>query len=181
MEQRSTVPNGRLRWTVVSIEVRSQNCKVRTHRPHRTVQCRKRTEDFNGQLLQTPTVCWHSTHQTMNNAMSGAPLDCQMCPSTATTGIVVGAINTPNHHHSSHQSFLNFIQYKSKRLHSKTQSKDQILSKPRNQLDCLVTWERVFCVYFVTLVAWIAFPSHSNSFKCFVKLARDMSHPDLKE
>jgi hypothetical protein len=29
-------------------------------------------------------------------------------PSTATTRIVVGAINTPNHHHSNHSSFLNF-------------------------------------------------------------------------
>jgi hypothetical protein len=31
------------------------------------------------------------------------------------------------------------IQYKSKSIHSKTQSKDQILSKPQNQLNCLVT------------------------------------------
>jgi hypothetical protein len=38
--------------------------------------------------------------------MSGAPLDCPVCPLTATVGIVVGAINTPNHHHSSHPSFL---------------------------------------------------------------------------
>jgi hypothetical protein len=28
-------------------------------------------------------------------------------PSTTTARIVVGAINTPNHHHSSHPSFLN--------------------------------------------------------------------------
>jgi hypothetical protein len=49
------------------------------------------------------------------------------------------------------------IQYKSKSIHSKTQSKDQILFKPQNQLKCLVTWERVFCVSFVALVAWIAF------------------------
>jgi hypothetical protein len=31
------------------------------------------------------------------------------------------------------------IQYKSKSIHSKTQSKDQILSKLQNQLKCLVT------------------------------------------
>jgi hypothetical protein len=49
------------------------------------------------------------------------------------------------------------IQYKSKTIHSKTQSKDQILSKLQNQLKYLVTWERVFCVSFVALVAWIAF------------------------
>jgi hypothetical protein len=90
---------------VKSEQCRSQNCKVRTHR---TVWCRKRTKDFNCQLLQTPTVGWYGTHRTMNNAMSGAPPDCPVCPSTATTGIVVGAINTPNHHHSSHPSFQTF-------------------------------------------------------------------------
>jgi hypothetical protein len=42
----------------------------------------------------------------VNSVMSGAPLDCSVCPSTATTGIVVGAINTPNHHHSNYPSFL---------------------------------------------------------------------------
>jgi hypothetical protein len=49
------------------------------------------------------------------------------------------------------------IQYKSKSIHSKTQSKDQILFKPQNQLKCLETWDMVFCAFFVALVAWIAF------------------------
>jgi hypothetical protein len=62
---------------------------------HRTVRCRKRTKDFNGQPLQTPMVVWRGTHRTVNSVMSGAPLDCPVCPSIATTGIVVGAINTP--------------------------------------------------------------------------------------
>jgi hypothetical protein len=50
------------------------------------------------------------------------------------------------------------IQYKSNNIHSKTHSKDQILSKSQNQLNRLVTWERerVLCS-FVGLVAWIAF------------------------
>jgi hypothetical protein len=39
--------------TMNSVEVRSQNCKVRMHQ---TVRCHKRTKEFNGQLLQTPTV-----------------------------------------------------------------------------------------------------------------------------
>jgi hypothetical protein len=79
-------------------------------------------------------------------------------PSTTTTRIVVGAINTlqPPAFKPSKFSELH-IQYKSKSIHSKTHPKDQILSKPQNQLNCLVTWERVFCVSFVALVAWIAF------------------------
>jgi hypothetical protein len=54
-------------------------------------------------------------------------------PSTTTTRIVVGAINTPQPppFKSSKFSKLN-IQYMRKRLHSKTQSIDQILSKPPN-------------------------------------------------
>jgi hypothetical protein len=44
------------------------------------------------------------------------------------------------------------IQYKSKSIHSKTHSKDQILSKSQNQLNCLVTWERVFCVLLLLLL-----------------------------
>jgi hypothetical protein len=72
---------------------------------HRTVRCCKRTKDFNGQTLQTPTVGSRGKHQTMNSVMSGAPPDYPVCPSTAPARIVVGAINTPNHHHSSHPSF----------------------------------------------------------------------------
>jgi hypothetical protein len=74
-------------------------------RTHRTIWCRKRTKDFNGQPLQTPTVGGCGTHRTMNSVMSGAPPDCPLCPSITTARIVVGAINTPNHHHSSHSSF----------------------------------------------------------------------------
>jgi hypothetical protein len=71
---------------------------------HRTIRCHKKIEDFNGQYLQTPMVGWRGTHRIVNNAVSGAPPDCPVCPSTATTGIVVEAINTPDHHHSSHPS-----------------------------------------------------------------------------
>jgi hypothetical protein len=75
---------------------------------HRTVWCRKTTKDFNGQPLQTPTVVLRSTHQTVNSRVSVAPPDCLVCPSTTTAGIVVGPINTPNHHHSGHPSFQTF-------------------------------------------------------------------------
>jgi hypothetical protein len=40
--------------------------------------------------------------------MSGARPDYLVCPSTATAGIMVEAINTPNHHHSSYPSLLHF-------------------------------------------------------------------------
>jgi hypothetical protein len=45
---------------------------------HQTVRCCKRTKDFNGQQLQTPTH-----HRTMNSVVSGAPPDRPVCPSTA--------------------------------------------------------------------------------------------------
>jgi hypothetical protein len=63
-------------------ELQSQNasdCPV----CHRTIWCHKRTNDFNGQQLQTPTVGWCGMHRTVNSAMFGAPPDCPVCPSTA--------------------------------------------------------------------------------------------------
>jgi hypothetical protein len=92
-----------------------------------------------------------STVPNPNGQLTWHALDTEQCPvrcttglfgvpSTTTTRIVVGAINTLNHLHSSHPSFSELnIQYKSQRLHSKTHSIDQILSKPPNQLNCLVT------------------------------------------
>jgi hypothetical protein len=112
-EQRSTAPNSRLQCQMNSDQCASQKSEQRSQNAldcpvcHQTVRCRKRTKDSNGQPLQTPMVYWRGTHWTVNSVMSGAPLDCPVCPSTATAGIVVGAINTPNHHHSSHPSFLN--------------------------------------------------------------------------
>jgi hypothetical protein len=45
---------------VHNAEVRSQSYDIRTHRTcpvcHRTIRCSKRTKDFNGQPLETPTV-----------------------------------------------------------------------------------------------------------------------------
>jgi hypothetical protein len=74
--------NGQLHQTVGcaddaivnSAKVGSQNtpdCPV----CHRTVQCRKRTKDFNGQPLQTPTDGSRGTHRTLNSVMSGVPID----------------------------------------------------------------------------------------------------------
>jgi hypothetical protein len=70
--------------------------------------------------------------------MYGAPPDCPVCPSIATTGIVVGAINTPNHHHSSHPRFhILTFNIRAKANTPNTQSKHSIPSKLQNQLNCL--------------------------------------------
>jgi hypothetical protein len=45
------------------------------------------------------------------------------------------------------QVFSHYIQYKSSRLHSKTQTKDQILSQVQDHSKQLVTSERDICVH----------------------------------
>jgi hypothetical protein len=81
-----TTSNGQLRPTVdcatarVVCTARSQNTFC-DDRSHRTVRCSKRTDDFNGQPLKTPTIGWRDTHRTMNSRVSGAPPDCPVCPS----------------------------------------------------------------------------------------------------
>jgi hypothetical protein len=136
--QRSTAMNSE-QWTEQKSELQSQNapdCLVCLQ----TVRCRKRTKDFNSQLLQTTMVGLRGTHWTLNSVMSGAPLDCLVCPSTTTAGIVVGTINTPNHHHSSHPSFHIFtFNTRAKANTPKIQSKHSIPSKIQNQLNCLET------------------------------------------
>jgi hypothetical protein len=174
MRQRSTAVNSK---KVNNAQVRSQSSEVRTHQIclvcHRTVRCSKKTKDFNGQLLQTPTVCWRGRHRTVNIVMSGAPPDCPACPSTATAGIVVGAINTPNHLYSSYPSLLHFsFNTRAKANTPKTQSKHSIYSKLQNQLN-VYRLERIICVLLLLLLLGLLSPSHSYSSKCFVKLARD--------
>jgi hypothetical protein len=61
-EQRSTSPNGRLRRRRNSGQSRSQKSELQSQNTsdcpvcYRTARCRKRTNDFNSQQLQTPTV-----------------------------------------------------------------------------------------------------------------------------
>ena len=64
-----------------------------------------------------------------------------------TVVLVVGAINTPTTSIQGIQVFSHCIQYKSSRLHSKTQTRDQILSQVRNHSKQLVTSERDICVH----------------------------------
>jgi hypothetical protein len=72
------------------------------------------------------------------------------------------AINTPQPSPSMTSKFSEVhIQYKSNSIHSKTHSKYQIPSKPQNQLNSLVTWERVFCVLLLLLLLGFLSPSHS--------------------
>jgi hypothetical protein len=167
MDQRSTSPNGRLRWlqAVCSAEVKSQSTKSE-HTPdcpvcHQTVRCSKKIEVFNGQLLQTPTVGWRGTHRTVNGRVSGAPPDCPVCPSATTIGKVVGAINTPNHHHSSYPSFSVFS-FNTRARNTLQRHNQSIQSSPSSKIKSsdqkrLMTWERVICVCFVALVALVAF------------------------
>jgi hypothetical protein len=65
------------------------------------------------------------------------------------------------------------INCKSKILHSKTRSKDQILCKSQIQLNRLVTSEGVFCVILLLLLLGLLSPFYSYFYKCFVKLVRD--------
>jgi hypothetical protein len=78
----------------------------------------------------------------------------------------LGAINTPQPPHSLPSKFSeHHIQYKSKRLHSKTHSIDQILSKPPNQLNSIRDLRDGVLCSFVALIAWIGlflFPSISQ-------------------
>jgi hypothetical protein len=101
--------NGHLRATV---DCKSEQCAVRSQsrKSERTglsgAVRRQRTSMVNCSKPQRQ-LTWHSLdteqcHVRCTTRLSGAP-------STATARIVVGAINTPNHHHSSHLSFLNFI------------------------------------------------------------------------
>jgi hypothetical protein len=123
--------------------VHKSGCEVRTHRTCPVPpDCPVQLEDKGLQRSIAPNpngkLTWHASDTEQcpvrcTTRLSGAP-------STATTIIVVRAINTPQPppFKSSKFSELN-IRYKSKILHSKTQSIDQILSKPPNQLNCLVT------------------------------------------
>jgi hypothetical protein len=90
--------------------------------------------------------------------MSGAPTDCPVCPSIATTGIVVGAINTPEtplFKPSKPPTLL--IQYKSKGKHSKDTIKAFNPLQATKSTQLLRDLREYHLCSFVPLVAWIAF------------------------
>jgi hypothetical protein len=163
-EQQSTPRNGRLWWTVKahSAQVRSQSCEVRTHQTclvrHQTVRCHKRTTDFNGQLLQTPTVCLRDSRRTVNSTLSGAPPDCPVCPSSAMAGYSGWGYKYPQPPpFKLSKSPTLQIQYKSKGKHSKDTTKAfNPLQAPKSTQFLRDLREDHLCS-FVARVAWIAF------------------------
>jgi hypothetical protein len=74
-----------------------------------------------------------------------------------TTILVVGAINTPNHHSSRSKHSLLLIQYKRNTQHSKTQIKTSNQIKVHNSTLVFRTCEKIGLCSFVVLVAWLAF------------------------
>jgi hypothetical protein len=158
--------NGRLhQWsttiTVCSVRRSEIVCDVRCHR---TVQCTTMTCEFNGRLLQTPTVGWRGTHRIVNSAMSSAHRTVRCARrqrSQPTTRIVVGAINTPIHHHSRNPSFpLSTFNTRAKNtLQKHIQSLQSSPSAIINSSDqkCLVTWERVILCFNYCSCCLVAF------------------------
>jgi hypothetical protein len=114
---------------------------------HQTIQCTKRTDNFNGQQLQTPTVGWCGMRRTVNSSVPRVhrTVRCAHRQRTQPTArMLVGAINTlqrSNHHHSSHPSFpLSTLNTRAKEYLPKTDSKLPILSKSHNQAKWLMVF-----------------------------------------
>jgi hypothetical protein len=123
MRQQSTAMNcKRAQCRSQKLELRSQNAP----------DCPVQQEDKGLQRSIAPNPNGMLTWQAPNSEQYPVrcTTDCLVCLWTATAGIVVVAINTPNHHHSSHPSFLNFTFIaRAKANTPKTQSKHSIHSK----------------------------------------------------
>jgi hypothetical protein len=125
-------------------------CPVR----HRTVRCgtglsgAPRSQSSNGRNRQNPNswVTWLA-HRTV----TGGALDCPMRPSTDSLpdgwfgGWGYKYPQPPPLQASKFSAYC--IQYKSSRLYSKTQTRDQILSKVQNHFKHLVTCVREIFVF----------------------------------
>jgi hypothetical protein len=117
-----------------------------------------RCQSSNGRNRQNPNgwVTWLA-HRTV----SGGALDCPVRPSTAAlpNGCFGGwGYKYPQPPPFKASKFPAYcIQYKSSRLHSKTQIRDQILSQVQNHSKHLVASEREIFVFIWVLVAWIIF------------------------
>jgi hypothetical protein len=145
---------------------------------HQTVRCRKRTKPTTVDQLRTLTVGWRGGTPDKEQCLSRGTPDCLVHPSPAaspTAMEVVGGYKYPQPPHSypsKHSKHL--IQYKSKRLHFKTQQIDWILSKPPNSLNSIRDLREGVFVFFVALVAWLGhFSFPILILKCFVSEARD--------
>jgi hypothetical protein len=100
-----------------------------------------RSQSSNGRNRQNPNgwVTWLA-HRTVRCAHRQQP--------SPTVGLVVGAINTPNHHHSRHPSFQQFA-FNTRALDftPRHKTKDQILSKSQTHSKDLVACERETFVF----------------------------------
>jgi hypothetical protein len=108
-------------------------------------------QSSNGRNRQNPNswVTWLA-HRTVRCVHRQQP--------SPTAVLVAGAINTPQPPPFKASKFSAIaFQYKSSRLHSKTQTRDQIISQVQNHSKHLVTSEREIFVFIWVLVAWIAF------------------------
>jgi hypothetical protein len=137
--------NGNLKSATVRVQcAQSQSRHQKAHRTvnstcpvhHRTV----RWPHLSELQWSNPNdwVTWLA-HRTVRCAHRQQPLP--------TAILVVGAINTPNHHTSRHPSFQPLHSIKSSRLHFKTQTRDQILSQVQNHSKQIVTSEREIFVF----------------------------------
>jgi hypothetical protein len=109
-----------------------------------------RCQSSNGRNRQNPNswVTWLA-HRTVRCAHRQQPSPMAV--------LVVGAINTSNHHHSRSKHSLLLIQYKSNTQHSKTQIKTSDQIKVHNSTLVFRTCEKIDLCSFVALVAWLAF------------------------
>jgi hypothetical protein len=129
--------------------VREQRAKSQSRRQkaHRTVN--------NDCLVYHRTIRWSQLLELQRSNSNGwvtwlahRTVRCAHRQIASPTAIlVVGAINTPTTTLQGIQVFSHCIQYKISRLHSKTQTRDQILFQVRNHSKYLVTSEREIFVF----------------------------------
>jgi hypothetical protein len=155
-KQRLSSANGRLqkylpRWTVRDI------VKAAKSEGHRTVRCRKKTKLQQSTQLRTLTVGWRDSAPNKEQCLSGGPPDSLVRQSPAASPMAMEVVEgykypqPPHSYTSKHSKHL--IQYKSKRLHSKTHQIDWIHSKRPNSLNSIRDLSEGVFVFFVALVA----------------------------
>jgi hypothetical protein len=142
-EQRSTAMSDE-QCTVRKSEVRAAKSE-RTGLSDMPSNCPVPQEDKGLQRSTAPNpngqLTWHAPdneqcHVRCTIGLSGVPVDSKVSQRLGSGW----SYKYPQPHPFKSSMFSELhIQYKSKSIHSKTHSKDQILSKPQNQLNCLVT------------------------------------------
>jgi hypothetical protein len=157
-EQQLYSANGRLwqelQWATVSRRSQSSEVRGALDCPvgHQTVRCRKRTKPQWSTRLRTLTVGWRGGAPDTEQCLSGGAPDCPVRPSPAASPTAMEVVRgykypqPPHSYPSEHSKHL--IQYKSKRLHSKTHQIVWILSKAPNQLNSIRDLREGVLVFF---------------------------------